>query len=101
MSFNGRSFDLPVLRYRAMVNEITAPGLFARKYFYRYSDDALDLCDELSSFEGRSKVKLDELCRILKLAGSFRGPYFRRRRLLRDRCREHISGLAKVSVVPG
>lgn len=69
VTFNGSSFDLPVLRYRAMVNRIAAPGLRARQYFYRYSDDALDLCDALSSFEGRSKVKLHDLSRMLGLPG--------------------------------
>jgi predicted PolB exonuclease-like 3'-5' exonuclease len=27
VTFNGNSFDLPVLRYRAMINEVSAPGL--------------------------------------------------------------------------
>lgn len=69
VTFNGSSFDLPVLRYRAMVNRISAPGLRARQYFHRYSDDALDLCDTLSSYEGRSKVKLHDLSRMLGLPG--------------------------------
>src|SRR6478735_2523412 len=50
VTFNGNSFDLPVLRYRAMVNGISAPGLLARPYFNRYTEDALDLCDVLASF---------------------------------------------------
>jgi 3'-5' exonuclease len=33
VTFNGNSFDLPVLRYRAMINSISAPGLAARSYF--------------------------------------------------------------------
>jgi predicted PolB exonuclease-like 3'-5' exonuclease len=72
-SFNGNSFDLPVLRYRAMLNQIPAPGLFIRNYFYRYSEDALDLCDALSPFDGRSNVKLEELCCILKLGSKLDG----------------------------
>jgi predicted PolB exonuclease-like 3'-5' exonuclease len=35
ITFNGRSFDLPVLRYRAMVNRIPAAGLQVRQYFHR------------------------------------------------------------------
>jgi predicted PolB exonuclease-like 3'-5' exonuclease len=35
VTFNGNSFDLPVLRYRAMINGISAPGLAARPYFNR------------------------------------------------------------------
>ena len=36
VSFNSSGFDLPVLRYRAMVNTVSAPGLTARAYFHRY-----------------------------------------------------------------
>jgi len=50
ITFNGGSFDLPVLRYRAMVNTLSAPGLTFRAYFHRFADDALDLCDCLASF---------------------------------------------------
>jgi predicted PolB exonuclease-like 3'-5' exonuclease len=32
VTFNGNSFDLPVLRYRAMVHGVSAPGLSARPY---------------------------------------------------------------------
>ncbi|MEY9816581.1 putative PolB exonuclease-like 3'-5' exonuclease [Bradyrhizobium barranii subsp. barranii] len=69
VTFNGSSFDLPVLRYRAMVHGIAAPGLSSRAYFKRYSTDALDLCDELSSFSSGAKVKLDELSKILGFPG--------------------------------
>ena len=47
ITFNGASFDLPVLRYRAMVYGVAAPGLAARPNFNRYSEDAIDLCDVL------------------------------------------------------
>ena len=33
VTFNGAAFDLPVLRYRAMVCGVAAPGLAARPYF--------------------------------------------------------------------
>jgi hypothetical protein len=36
VTFNGSSFDLPVLRYRAMVCGVAAPGLALRPYFNRY-----------------------------------------------------------------
>jgi predicted PolB exonuclease-like 3'-5' exonuclease len=35
ITFNGNSFDLPVLRYRAMVNRVSAAGLQVRPYFHR------------------------------------------------------------------
>ena len=69
ITFNGNGFDLPVLRYRAMINRVVAPGLHARAYFNRYSNDAVDLCDVLGSFGASGKMKLDEISRILGLAG--------------------------------
>jgi predicted PolB exonuclease-like 3'-5' exonuclease len=69
VTFNGNSFDLPVLRYRAMVHGVSAPGLSARPYFHRYSEDAIDLCDVFSSFSSQGKAKLHELCRVMGLPG--------------------------------
>jgi 3'-5' exonuclease len=69
VTFNGSSFDLPVLRYRAMVHGVAAPGLAARPYFHRYTDDAIDLCDVLSSFSSQAKATLHELCRVMGLLG--------------------------------
>lgn len=69
VTFNGASFDLPVLRYRAMVCGVPAPGLAARPYFNRYSEDAIDLCDVLSSFNSQGRVSLHELCRVMGLPG--------------------------------
>jgi predicted PolB exonuclease-like 3'-5' exonuclease len=69
VTFNGHSFDLPVLRYRAMVNRVSAGGLQVRPYFHRYADDALDLCDVLGSYVAGSRVKLDEVSKILGLTG--------------------------------
>jgi predicted PolB exonuclease-like 3'-5' exonuclease len=69
VTFNGSSFDLPVLRYRAMVHGVAAPGLAARPYFHRYTDDAIDLCDVLGSFSSQAKASLHELCRVMGLPG--------------------------------
>ncbi|HKN29007.1 MAG TPA: ribonuclease H-like domain-containing protein [Roseiarcus sp.] len=73
VTFNGASFDLPVLRYRAMVCGVAAPGLAARPYFSRYTEDAIDLCDVLSSFSIQNKPSLHELCRVMGLAGKPEG----------------------------
>jgi predicted PolB exonuclease-like 3'-5' exonuclease len=69
VTFNGSSFDLPVLRYRAMVHGVAAPGLSLRPYFNRYTEDAVDLCDVLSSFNPQGKATLHELCRVMGLPG--------------------------------
>jgi predicted PolB exonuclease-like 3'-5' exonuclease len=73
ITFNGHRFDLPVLRYRAMVNRVSAAGLQVRPYFHRFSEDALDLCDALGSFSPGARVKLDELSKILGLPGKPEG----------------------------
>jgi 3'-5' exonuclease len=69
VTFNGSSFDLPVVRYRAMVHKVPAAGLSARPYFHRYTDDATDFCDVLSSFAPGAKASLHELCRVMGLPG--------------------------------
>ena len=69
VTFNGSSFDLSVLRYRAMVHGVAAPGLAARQYFHRYTEDAVDLCDVLSSFSSQAKATLHEICRVMGLPG--------------------------------
>jgi predicted PolB exonuclease-like 3'-5' exonuclease len=73
ITFNGHSFDLPVLRYRAMVNRISAAGLQIRPYFHRFTEDAIDLCDVLGSYVPGGKVKLDEMSKILGLTGKPEG----------------------------
>jgi predicted PolB exonuclease-like 3'-5' exonuclease len=40
-----------------------------RPYFNRYTEDAIDLCDVLSSFTAQGKVTLHELCRAMGLPG--------------------------------
>ena len=71
--FNGNSFDLPVLRYRAMIHGVSPPGLSARPYFKRYTKDAIDLCDVFSSFSPQAKANLQEISRIMGLPGKPKG----------------------------
>jgi 3'-5' exonuclease len=73
ITFNGHSFDLPALRYCAMVNRLAADGLQVRPYFHRYTEDALDLCDVLGSYVPGVRVKLDEVSKILGLSGKPEG----------------------------
>jgi len=44
-----------------------------RPYFNRYTEDALDLCDVLSSFNSQGRVTLHELCRVMGLPGKPEG----------------------------
>jgi predicted PolB exonuclease-like 3'-5' exonuclease len=69
ITFNGHTFDLPVLRYRAMMHSVAAPALAVRPYFDRGGDDMVDLCDLLSAQERHARVSLNELARVLGLPG--------------------------------
>jgi 3'-5' exonuclease len=73
VTFNGMSFDLPVLRYRAMIHAISAPGLSARPYFDRFAPDSVDLCDLLSGYDPHHRVSLHQLSRVLGLPGKPEG----------------------------
>ena len=79
VSYNGRTFDLPVLKYRAMKHGVTAPWLYQsgdkwNSYTSRYSADwHCDLLETLSDYGASARVKLNEVCSILGLPGKF-GP---------------------------
>jgi predicted PolB exonuclease-like 3'-5' exonuclease len=99
VTFNGCSFDLPVLRYRAMIHSLSAPGLSGRAYYHRFTEDAVDLCDVLASYSHGGKAKLDELSRIMGLEGKPEGmsgseveAYFRAGRIkeIADYCRSDV-----------
>ena len=105
VTFNGNSFDLPVLRYRAMAHGVSAPGLSARAYFNRYSEDAIDLCDALSSFSSQGKAGLHEISRIMGLPGKPKGfdggeveRYFREGKIkeIADYCETDVIGTYQV-----
>ncbi len=75
VSFNGRGFDLPVLKYRAMKHGIAAPWFYNRgdkwsNYSARYSADwHCDIAELVSDFGASARVKLNELCALLNLPG--------------------------------
>lgn len=72
VSFNGKGFDLPVLKYRAMKYGISCTKFYedARKYQYRYNIEwNCDLLDVLSDFGSSARIKLNEVCAILGFPG--------------------------------
>ncbi|RMF14064.1 MAG: 3'-5' exonuclease [Candidatus Dadabacteria bacterium] len=73
VSWNGHSFDLPVIRYRAMLHGIDASPYYAAgdkwdNYQHRYGSLHTDLMDVLASYGG-DRVGLDEMCQIIGLPG--------------------------------
>ncbi len=75
VSFNGKNFDLPVLKYRAMKYEIDAPWLYKlgdkwNNYNQKYSLDwHCDLADAFSDFGSSSRIKMNEVCACVNLPG--------------------------------
>ena len=56
-----------------MIHGVSAPGLAARLHFNRYTEDAVDLCDILSSFAPHTKASLNELSKIMGMPGKPEG----------------------------
>jgi len=78
VSYNGRGFDLPVLRHRAMVHGVTAAAYHDtsnkwENYSSRYAlDDHCDLQEALTDFGAASRgLKLHEVCAVLGFPGKF------------------------------
>ena len=79
VSFNGKGFDMPVLKYRAMKYGISASWLYQRgdkwnNYRQRYSADwHCDLLEELSDYGASARIKLNEVAAIIGAPGKY-GP---------------------------
>ncbi len=81
VSWNGSTFDLPVLHYRALLHGISAPRYWEtgdddrdfkwNNYLSRYHARHTDLMDVLSSYQGRASAPLDEIAVMLGLPGKF------------------------------
>ena len=75
VDYNGRTFDLPVMKYRAMKYCVSAPKLFKagdkwNNYQQKYSSDwHCDLLDVLSDFGSSCRSKMNEVCSILGIPG--------------------------------
>ena len=75
VSFNGKNFDMPVLKYAAMKHEVDAAWLYKsgdkwNNYNQRYSLDwHCDLAEAFSDFGSSAKVKMNELCATFGLPG--------------------------------
>lgn len=74
ISWNGHGFDLPVIRYRAMIHGIDASTYFEsgdkyNNYVNRYHDLHTDLMEVLSGFGASKKIGLDRLCQLIGLPG--------------------------------
>lgn len=77
VSYNGRTFDLPVLKYRAMSYGIPSKLLHNscdkwNSYTSRYSSDwHCDLLEVLSDYGVSARCKLNEVCAVMGFPGKF------------------------------
>ena len=79
ISWNGSGFDLPVLHYRAMVNNVVAPRYWDlgeddkdfkwNNYISRYHTRHLDLMDLLALYNARANAPLDGLAKLCGFPG--------------------------------
>ena len=79
VSWNGTGFDLPVLHYRALKNNIQAPRYWEigdsdrdfryNNYVNRYHWRHTDLMEVLSAFQGRGRACLEQMAVLLGFPG--------------------------------
>lgn len=71
VSYNGRTFDLPVLALRALHHGVPMAWYYQeRGVRYRYSEEGhIDLCDTLADHGATRSVSLDALARLIGLPG--------------------------------
>lgn len=79
VSWNGSGFDLPVLHYRALLNNIQAPLYWEtgdnqatfrwNNYLNRYHYRHLDLMDILSAYQSKAYAPLDDIAVMLGFPG--------------------------------
>ncbi len=75
VSFNGRGFDIPVLKYRAMVHGLSCPRWFSEgdkwnSYDSRYSSEYhVDLLEVLSDFGASARCSMHEVASAFGVPG--------------------------------
>jgi predicted PolB exonuclease-like 3'-5' exonuclease len=79
ISWNGGGFDLPVLHYRGLINEVNACCYWDmgeddkdfkwNNYISRYHTRHLDLMDLLAMFNARANAPLDDLAKLCGFPG--------------------------------
>jgi predicted PolB exonuclease-like 3'-5' exonuclease len=68
ISFNGKTFDMPVIQYRSMMNKIPSPWMHGFDFTYKYGTKIhIDLLDSFSNFGSSARVKMSEICALLNV----------------------------------
>lgn len=70
VTYNGRSFDLPVLALRALRHGVAMSWYYQGRARHRFSEEGhLDLCDMLSDHGAARSLSLDAVARLIGLPG--------------------------------
>jgi predicted PolB exonuclease-like 3'-5' exonuclease len=71
VTYNGRTFDLPVIALRALCHGVPLPWYYREKGVrYRYSEEGhMDLCDWLADHGATRSGSLDAIARLIGLPG--------------------------------
>lgn len=70
VTYNGRSFDLPVLALRSLRHGVAMSWYYSGRLRHRYSEEGhLDLCDMLSDHGAARSLSLDAVARLIGLPG--------------------------------
>ncbi len=71
VSFNGRTFDLPILALRAFHYGIPLPWYYEANFRYRYQTNAhIDMMDYLSGYGAIRPVRFSVYCALMGLPGN-------------------------------
>jgi 3'-5' exonuclease len=74
VTYNGRSFDLPVLALRALRHGVAMSWYYQGRVRHRYSEEGhLDLCDMLCDYGAARSMSLDNMARLIGLPGKAAG----------------------------
>jgi predicted PolB exonuclease-like 3'-5' exonuclease len=74
VTYNGRSFDLPVLALRALRHGVAMSWYYQGRARHRYSEEGhIDLCDMLTDHGAARSMSLDAIARLIGLPGKAAG----------------------------
>lgn len=69
VTFNGRSFDIPILEWHAVKTGKPVPALFSKGMRGRFDMGHLDLLDWITNYGASDRISLDLACRSIGMVG--------------------------------
>lgn len=70
VTYNGRTFDLPVMMQRCLLHTVPMPWHFKPNARHRYKDNHhIDLCDQLTDHGACKNAKLDVFAKLIGMPG--------------------------------